>query len=159
MLFFPSALFSHELIYTCAFFPVRFFPVIFFSALFSGHPWSHRQQEYPALVFIQGPGYRIMKDLFLFMPNRIEKYLYFFYSLATRLIHVFICAQHVFIYVQQENEKSLGTYTCPPGILSIASIQLSTGLRSNFICSFMNRSTKYFLPLWNGFVNYLNAFI
>ena len=41
--------------------------------------FTHGQQEYPSLLFIQGPGYKIMKDLFLFMPNRIEKHLYFFF--------------------------------------------------------------------------------
>ena len=66
------------------------------------------RSSYPALLFIQGPGYKIMKDLFLFMPNRIEKHLYFFFPWATKFslhlffgnkikkyLPVFICAQQV----------------------------------------------------------------
>ena len=73
-----------------------------------------------------------MKELFLLMPNRIEKYLYFFFpgqqNLEFSLIELFIILNLVtrlrstciylcptsskpllFSHVQQENEESLGT--------------------------------------------------
>ena len=42
----------------------------------------HEEKEYQAPVFIHRPGNRIIKDLFVFMVNRI-KYLYF--SMANRI--------------------------------------------------------------------------